>query len=247
MNGEERIEDNAITIPFSARVIGTGASEWINLPNPADDFIFGAGNDDRVNLPLNLQDYSIFASGNQLTLEAPQGNTIQIFVNGNSTLQFADGQADLSLSFGPTGAVMNLGNAVIPDGETLTDYDSVFGGTSNDFLYVSIDTGTIETPVTLDAAGGAKKFMDDASIETNVIIDNFSEDDRISIYDTGETNADVSDYSFSNDGTDVRITCNYNDSGTMNSILLTGVVSTEALVYDQASFEAAIGFDAFTI
>ncbi|HKK99986.1 MAG TPA: DUF4214 domain-containing protein [Desulfotignum sp.] len=104
---------------------------------------------------------------------------------------------------------------------------------------VSVDAGTLETPVVLDAAGDAFNFTDDADILTNVRINNFTSDDSISI-----TNAQESDYSFSNDGTDMHII--FNNQGTVNTISLTGVVSSEDLVYDQASFTAAMGFDAFT-
>jgi hypothetical protein len=52
-----------------------------------------------------------------------------------------------------------------------------------------------------------------------------------------------SDYSFSNDGTDMHII--FNNQGTINTISLTGVVSSDALVYDQTSFTEAMGFDAF--
>ncbi len=43
----------------------------------------------------------------------------------------------------------------------------------------------------------------------------------------------------------IKNSCNYNNEGTMNVIELTGVVSSDALVYDQASFTEAVGFDAF--
>jgi hypothetical protein len=243
LTGEERIEDNALTIPFSAKVIGTGAQEWINVQNPTDEFVFGAGNGDRVKVPLNLEDYAISASGNQLTLEAPDGNTVVLSVGGLSTLEFADGLASLSLDFGSSGPEMNLGNAVIPDGESLTDPDSVFD-TGQELTDTTIDTGTVETPEVFDAGDKAYNFMDDAEVAGSVVINNFSSDDRISI-----TNADVSDYSFANgytNASDVKITLNYNDTGTMNEIQLTGVVSPDALVYDQTSFASAIGFDVFS-
>jgi len=84
--------------------------------------------------------------------------------------------------------------------------------------------------------------MDDASIETNVRINNFSSDDVISI-----SNADVDDYSFVQDGTDVSLSYNYMDEGVMNVITLIGVAGNDDLVYDQASFAAAIRFDAFAV
>lgn len=103
---------------------------------------------------------------------------------------------------------------------------------------VSIDTGTLENPVIMDAGGGAFIFTDDASVLTHVIIDNFTADDRIGI-----TKALAGDYSFSNDGSDMHVI--FNNQGTINSISLTGVLSSDALVYDQASFIVAMGFDPF--
>jgi hypothetical protein len=104
---------------------------------------------------------------------------------------------------------------------------------------VSVDTGTLENPVVFDAAQEAFTFTDDADILTNVRIDNFTSDDRITI-----TNAQAGDYSFSNDGSDVHII--FNNQGTVNDISLIGVVGSEDLVHDLASFTAAIGFDVFT-
>ncbi|MEE4362332.1 MAG: DUF4214 domain-containing protein [Desulfotignum sp.] len=115
-----------------------------------------------------------------------------------------------------------------------------FGDDSGTKTRVSIDNGTLETPVVFDAAQDPFNFTDDADVLTSVRIDNFTSDDRITI-----TNAQASDYSFANDGTDVRITFN-NNQGTVNDINLIGVVSSEDLVHDLASFTAAIGFDVFT-
>ncbi len=105
---------------------------------------------------------------------------------------------------------------------------------------VEIDTGGLDSPVSFDAGGGAFKFIDDASVGGNVQINNFSSDDVISFI-----NAAVSNYSFANEGEDVTISYNYLDEGTMNVIKLTGVVSSDDLVYDLASFTDALGFDAF--
>ena len=103
---------------------------------------------------------------------------------------------------------------------------------------ISIDVGTLETPAFFDAGSGAFNFTDNAAVLTNVVINNFTSDDIIT------TNAEETDYSFDNDGTDMHII--FNNQGTINEIRLTGVVSSDAVVSDQASFTAAIGFDAFT-
>lgn len=102
---------------------------------------------------------------------------------------------------------------------------------------ISIDAGTLHSPAVFDAGSDAFNFTDNVAVLTNVVIDNFTSDDIIT------TNAEDNDYSFANDGSDVYII--FNNQGTINAISLTGVVSSDALVSDQASFTAAIGFDAF--
>jgi len=104
----------------------------------------------------------------------------------------------------------------------------------------SADIGTATVAGTLDAVSDSFKFTDDATVLNNVVIDNFTANDVIEV-----TNALETDYSFSNNGADV--TMSFNNAGTLNQIVLSGVVSATDLVYDQASFEAAIGFDAFTV
>lgn len=131
---------------------------------------------------------------------------------------------------------------VTDDSATVTAATQLIDGMADDSgsgTQVSIDTGTLDTPVDLDAAGGAFIYTDDASVLTHVIIANFTADDRLSI-----TNAQLEDYSFSNDGSDMHII--FNNQGTVNAISLTGVVSSDALVYDQTTFIAALGFDPFT-
>jgi len=104
---------------------------------------------------------------------------------------------------------------------------------------IAIDAGTLHSPAVFDAGSDAFNFTDNAAVLTNVVINNFTSDDIITI-----TNAEETDYSFANDGTDMYIISN--NQGAINVISLTGVVSSDVLVEDQASFTAAIGFDAFT-
>lgn len=133
--------------------------------------------------------------------------------------------------------------AASEDGEVAQiDFPSIEneGEDTPEVTNIDIDTGTLESAVSFDADNGAFNFMDDASILNNVTISNFTSDDSISI-----SNASVEDYFFSNDGSDVNIS--YNNSGTTNMMTLTGVVTNDDLIYDQASFEAAVGFDAFAV
>jgi hypothetical protein len=118
------------------------------------------------------------------------------------------------------------------------DFPSIENG--DEVTNVDIDTGTLETPISFDADGGPYNFIDDASVLNHVEISNFTSDDSISI-----SNATVEDYSFSNDGSDVNIS--YNNSGTVNMLTLIGIVTSDDLIYDQDSFEAVVGFNAFVV
>jgi hypothetical protein len=115
---------------------------------------------------------------------------------------------------------------------------SIDGGV--EYTNQSADIGTATVAETLDASTDGFKFTDDATVLNNVEITGFTDDDIIEA-----SNAVATDYSFTNTGADVSIT--FNNAGTLNTISLIGVVGASDLVFDEASFETAIGFDAFTI
>jgi hypothetical protein len=94
----------------------------------------------------------------------------------------------------------------------------------------------------LDAGQGSFLFTDDASVETFVVISNFSSDDQIQISNIPEG----ASYMFTPNGNDVDIIYNYNDEGLINHIKLIGVGSAADIYEDEAGFEAAIGFNAVT-
>ena len=104
---------------------------------------------------------------------------------------------------------------------------------------VSADLGTDQTAETFDAGTDNFKFTDDASAVNNLIINNFAAGDSIEV-----TGAVTTDYSITNNGEDVTLI--FNNGGTVNQITLVGVVGASDLVYDEASFETAVGFDALS-
>jgi hypothetical protein len=118
------------------------------------------------------------------------------------------------------------------------DFPSI--GNEEEVTNVDIDTGTLETPVSFDADGGAYNFIDDASILNYVEISNFTSDDSISI-----SNATVEDYFIVNDGSNVDIS--YNNSGTINRITLVGIVTSDDIICDQDSLKASVGFVVFEV
>ena len=184
-----------------------------------------------------------FSAGDKINF--PEGSIASVL---NSS--FSDGIVDLSWALSGSVVTIRLsGISAANDSQlnSVSNFNTLFGaGTISPadeggvVIGEDIDTGTYESPVTFNAGGGRYQFMDDAAVATHVVINEFGSGDFISF-----VNADVSVYSFSNEGEDVTISYNYLNEGTMNVIRLAGVVSSDALVYDSASFTDAIGFAAF--
>jgi len=204
----------------------------------------------------NLLGSIIESSGVELNIliRATLTAKLQQMIDNHTYSKLAAGIAMSGFSTGIRDAmnINQLGNAIETNSNLIADaqegdvdqidFPSIDNGDDDtpEITTVDIDTGTLETAASFDADGGAYNFMDDASILNHVEISNFTSDDGISI-----SNATVEDYTFNNDGTDVDII--YNNSGTVNRITLIGVVTSDDLIYDQASFEAAVGFDAFAV
>jgi hypothetical protein len=196
-------------------------------------------NMDQVSLAGNVSDFTFQQQGNRLLVY--KGGILSVTMtvqvdNEGTVIGFDDGI--YNAEFG-AGSVIELGGTAVPD-----DFPGgvVPGDDPPEVITVGIDTGSLESPVTFDAADGAYNFQDNAAVAGNVKINNFSSDDIISF-----SNADVNDYSFQSENTDVTLSYNYNDSGIINIIELIGVVSSADLVFDQDSFVAAIGFDPFAV
>lgn len=196
------------------------------------DASFNAGNDS-LTLEGDASDFTISRSGTTVTLSDSQGTQIVIPAGtSGQELIFGDGSLELGI---------DSGKVMIGDQEiTSTDTNitgSTGGGSTGNYTVVSVDQGILDTPASLNASGDSFKFTDNASVTGNVDISNFTNDDVI------ELPADsTGDYNFSNNGEDVIIT--YNNAGIMNIITLTGVVDNSDLIYNETSFESAIGFDA---
>lgn len=95
---------------------------------------------------------------------------------------------------------------------------------------------------TLDAGAGSRLFVDDAGVRTDVIIQNFTADDRIS------TNTLLEKYSFAiseDDSDDLVIT--FNNNGVPNQIVLDEILLGKDVFIDgYQSARDAVGFDIFT-
>jgi hypothetical protein len=193
---------------------------------------------EQIELPENVSDYKFQQDGTQLKVYSDDELVTSIAIQDDADgTQLVFGDELYSVIYGE-GFVMELGGTVVPDdvpGHIVPGDDD-----TPEVTFVGIDTGTLTSPAIFDAADGAYNFVDDAAVAGNVTINNFTGDDIISF-----SNADESDYFFQSEDTDVTLSYNYNDEGTMNVITLTGVVSSDALVYDLASFTDAVGFDSF--
>lgn len=248
--------DPTWTIPGGGSVVnifGSSGVDSLALSQGAQvifDSSFNAGNDN-LYLEGNSSDFMISRSGAAVSLADSSGSEIVIPAGlTGQTLVFADGSLELGIE---TGQVMIGSQAITSTNADLTatvnpaetsgsHFDgSGNGGVPGDYTIVSADQGIPDSPVFLDASSDGFKFTDDASVLGSVEISDFTDDDVIEI--SGSSAGD-SDYSFANDGADVSIT--YNNVGTMNIITLMGVVSPSDLVYNEAGFEALMGFDAVT-
>jgi len=107
---------------------------------------------------------------------------------------------------------------------------------------VSLDVGSTSSSVTIDdGADGAVNFVDDADAVTNVILTGVGDDDTLTIF------GDEDQYSIGTLGNDLRIT--FSDGATIfNDIIVEDILPEDftGLIFDEASAEAAIGFDFIT-
>lgn len=94
------------------------------------------------------------------------------------------------------------------------------------------------TQATVTAAG-ANSFTEDANVANYVKINGFGADDTITV-----SNALTSAYSFTSQGTDIRITYT-TSAGVVNDITLVGVVSAGTFIGSEADAETALGRDFF--
>lgn len=103
-------------------------------------------------------------------------------------------------------------------------------------LDASDDDGNPLTPVTIDAGGGDFLFTDDVAEPSNTILLNVGEGDQIEL--TGVFGISTS----ADDPSDLELSI-AGPGGTTNVIIVKDVLPDDAFVFDEASAEAAIGFD----
>jgi hypothetical protein len=214
-----------------AIVLGEAAISGTRFFTGGVEFTYEVGG--KLTILGNMDSFTFVFGGGTDPFDPLAGGTVNTF---QQTVEA------FGLDFSELGALpTNGGSGVIKNDGTVSGINQ-----GTDFTNIDIDTGNVATSdlVTFNAAGDAFNFMDDALINTNVAISNFSSDDVLSF-----SNADIEDYAFSTNGEDVVISLNLsenNDSIIVNSITLLGIIDdNEAIIHDQSSFINATGFDPF--
>jgi len=107
--------EKTIEIAQDKYIVGTGSKETLNI-DPNINVDFTAGDDDRVNLPYELEYYEITSMGNNIWFsDATVNKVVTIIVTGTSTVGFADGStATLEMVFNAgEPPQVHLGGAVV--------------------------------------------------------------------------------------------------------------------------------------
>ncbi len=186
-----------------------------------------------------------FARGDTITVSNATANTYSFTSIGNDLVITAN-KAGIASSIAiagvvPTGAFVN--NEASAEAALGFDFfrfassGGSGGGSGGQGTAQSIDNGA--TVSTINAGTAALNFTDDATKETNVVITNFTANDRISV-----SGATLAQYSFTNtDPNDLVITAPTGNGG-VNSIVLDDVlVGKNVFIFDYATARQAVGFD----
>ena len=185
-----------------------------------------------------------------------------IVVSGASTdYSFTSVGSDIQITYNNTTAgVLNVivlkglaGSGVITDeasaeraagwnfftAQTLPDGSGGDGsGTAGAGGNLDVDDDASALTQALVTAAGANSFTEDANVANYVRLTDFGSDDSITV-----SNALTSDYNFTSEGTDLRIT--YNNNGVVNDITLVGVLLEGTFINSEADAETALGRDFF--
>ncbi|SDG29181.1 Ig-like domain-containing protein [Limimonas halophila] len=102
-------------VPFAARVVGTAASETIQVP-ASGDVSFTGGDGDRVELARAIDAYAVEAAGNTLTISRADGATVELGLNGQVEVAFADGSAEAAIGVEDGRVRIELGGEAVGDG-----------------------------------------------------------------------------------------------------------------------------------
>ena len=184
-----------------------------------------------------------------------KGDTIEV-TGASQDYSFSTTGNDLTIVYSNTSAgVLNqitLVGVVAGIGNFVSDEASAEAALGHDFFRAltlpagngtgldADNDGNLLTARVFDAAGANVAFAEDANVANTASIVNFAAGDTIVA-----ANAASGTYSFSGAGTDITITANQN--GVVSAITLVGVNPGGLFVTDEASAEAALGFNFFQL
>jgi hypothetical protein len=121
--------------------------------------------------------------------------------------------------------------------------DPIGGGTGTAGAGGNLDLDSdanIATTAIISAAGGNFAFTENADVANNARITGFGVGDSITV-----SNATAVTYSFTSVGSDIVITAN--KAGVASQIVIAGAAAAGSFVTNEASAEASVGFDFFSL
>ncbi|MEZ5744556.1 MAG: Ig-like domain-containing protein [Sphingomonadaceae bacterium] len=236
--------DAMVDVSGQYSIFGTGnGEETISYTNGnliLDPSFNGGGDELQVPGPISL--WSAYINGSSVLLISSRGD-IQIPVGTNGmTISF--GGSDRILRYDTGEGALKIGDEIIT--ATSRANAQQLGGAgagSGSGSGSPIDAGStnVAAVVTLDDSE-SYALVDNVSILTNVVIENFNADDQIIVQ-----GATSSQYSFGAaakdpDGIPNDLSISFNDGTNFTSMTIKNIVGS-GFVYDEASAEAAVGWN----
>ena len=107
--------DQELSVPFASDVRASAAAQTVNVDSGADVSIQG-DDSDGVDLPGAISEYSVSASGNQITLERGDGTAATVSLNGAVDIGFDGGTATAQLDTSGDVPAVTLGGTTVDGG-----------------------------------------------------------------------------------------------------------------------------------
>jgi Ca2+-binding RTX toxin-like protein len=241
-------EGSDVSVSGKYSVFGTPDDERVRYLD-GDLVLDGSFNrgGDLLSLPRAPSAYTAYTIGSTIVLQSVDG-TITIPVGlGGLTLDFAGATRTLKIDTSASAIVVGdqqINATSAANAITISASGGTGGGTGGGAggSEVSVDTApaSVVTQVNL-TAGTAYTIKDNPDTSTNVVLNGFGQDDRIHV-------TKVANYAFTSGALDVDnvandLTISYNDGSRFASIVVKDVVPLGKFVYDEASAEAAVGWN----
>jgi len=156
--------DQELSVPFASDVRASAAAQTVNVDSGADVSIQG-DDSDGVDLPGAISEYSVSASGNQITLERGDGTAATVSLNGAVDIGFDGGTATAQLDTSGDVPAVTLGGTTVdggvdPGAVTLADTavgeaDGQTGGDAENDVILNGQDQTVEVPFNAEVTGTA--------------------------------------------------------------------------------------------